>query len=114
MVPNLGKLIKLRRWYAYGEQVDYFDDDHLVGWARRGDIEHENSGIAVVMSDGEAGAISMQMDKRLSGEAFYDAMGICPEPVVIDKDGVGAFRCEARSVSVWVRKSAFEDIIINE
>ena len=41
-------------------------------------------------------------------------MGICTTPVVIDENGVGAFRTEGRSVSVWVRKNAFEDIIINE
>ena len=114
LVPNLGKLIKVRRWYAYGEQVDYFDDDHIIGWARRGDIEHEHSGLAVVMSDGEPGAIAMEVGKALAGEAFYDAMGICPQPVIIDEHGVGAFRTGGRSVSVWVRKAAFEDIIINE
>ena len=49
-----------------------------------------------------------------NARAFYDAMGICTTPVVIDENGVGAFRTEGRSVSVWVRKNAFEDIIINE
>ncbi len=36
-VPNLGKFIKLRRFYAYGEQADYFEDPNLIGWVRRGD-----------------------------------------------------------------------------
>ncbi len=38
LVPNLGKLIKLRRFYAYGEQEDSFEDPHLIGWVRRGDL----------------------------------------------------------------------------
>ena len=113
-VPNLGKLIKVRRWYAYGEQVNHFEDDHLVGWTRGGDIEHEHSGLAVVMSDGEAGTLSMKVGEQYAGEAFYDAMSICTDPVVIDENGVGDFHTERRSVSVWVRRPAFEDIIINE
>lgn len=35
MVPNLGKMIKIRRGYAYGEQEDYFDDPHIMGWVIR-------------------------------------------------------------------------------
>ncbi len=114
MVPNLGKLIKARRWYAYGEQTDYFDDDHIVGWSRRGDIEHEWSGMAVVMSDKDAGSIAMDMGPSFAGEAFYDITGRCSDPVIIDENGTGAFPTEGRSVSIWVRRHAFEDIIINE
>ena len=113
-VLNLGKMIKVRRWYAYGEQRDYFDDNHVIGWVRRGDIEHENAGAAVVMSDGGEGMIPMEIGKTFAGETFRDVTGICPEPVVIDKNGVGEFRTGAGSVSVWVRQKAFEDIIINE
>ena len=113
-VANLGKLIKVRRWYAYGEQTDYFEDEHVVGWTRRGDIEHENSGVAVLMSDGDAGEIPMEVGPAFAGEAFCDVLGHFTEPVVIDKKGVGVFQTPARGVSVWVRKKAFEDIIVNE
>lgn len=114
LVPNLGKLIKARRWYAYGEQTDYFDDEHIVGWVRRGDIQHENSGMAVVMSDAEGGSIPMYMGKACAGEQFYDMLGKCTQPVTIDEDGVGQFFTDGRCVSVWVRRKAFEDLIINE
>ncbi|MBQ6545234.1 MAG: alpha-amylase [Lachnospiraceae bacterium] len=114
LVPNLGKLIKVRRWYAYGEQEDHFQDDHMVGWVRRGDIEHENSGMAVAMSDGEPGELSMEIGAAYAGESFFDIMGVCTQPVTIDEKGVGQFRTQGRSVSVWVRQKAFEDIIVNE
>ena len=55
LVPNLGKLIKLRSSYAYGNQVDYFDDAHIIGWVRDGDKEHPGSGFAVLMSNAEGG-----------------------------------------------------------
>ncbi len=114
MVPNLGKLIKARRWYAYGEQEDCFDSDSLIGWVRRGDIEHEGSGMAVVMSSGDAGSLRMRMGEGFAGECFYDALGSFTEPVRIDADGEGEFPTEGRSVSMWVRRSAFEDLIVNE
>ena len=114
LVPNLGKLIKVRRWYAYGEQEDCVSGDHLAGWVRRGDIEHENSGAAVVLSDGPEGALSLSMGSRFAGESFFDVMGGCPDPVVVGPDGSGEFPVRERSVSVWVRRKAFEDIIVNE
>ena len=114
MVLNLGKLIKARRWYAYGEQTDYFDDDHVVGWVRAGDIEHENSGMAVVMSDGDGGSIRMSVGKAWAGRQMFDAMGRCTQPITVGEDGVGEFFTDGRSVSVWVGQEAFEDLIINE
>lgn len=114
MIPNLGKLIKARRWYAYGQQVDYFDDDHVVGWVRQGDIEHENSGMAVVMSDDADGCIRMNMGETFAGERLYDVLGHCTQPITVDENGEAEFYTNGHSVSVWVRRSAFEDLIINE
>ena len=114
MVPNLGKMIKLRRSYAYGEQEDYFDDAHCVGWVRRGDEEHPDSGLAVVLSNGEGGVKRLKMGERFAGEQFFDALGNCPEAVTIDEEGFGEFRTEGGNVSVWVRASAFEDLVVNE
>ena len=114
LVPNLGKMIKIRHAYAYGVQEDYFDDPHCVGWVRRGDQQHPASGLAVVLSNAEGGTKRMKMGRRYAGEHFHDALGNCPEPVTIGADGWGEFRCEGGSVSVWMRGSAFEDLVVNE
>ena len=114
LVPNLGKMIKIRRSYAYGEQEDSFDDPHCIGWVRHGDGEHPASGLAVVMSNAEGGVKRMYMGGRFAGECFHDALGCCPEPVVVDADGWGEFRTEGGRVSVWVRDEAFEDLVVNE
>ena len=114
LVPNLGKLIKLRSSYAYGEQEDYLDDETVIGWVRRGDEEHVNSGLAVIMSDGEGGSIKMRMGQQFSGMEFHDALGNCTETVTIDDDGWGTFRTEGGSVAVWTREGAFEDLTVNE
>ena len=112
--PNLGKLIKLRRLYAYGEQEDWFDEPNLIGWVRKGDPDHKGSGLAVVLSNGEGGVRRMNMGKAFAGESFYDVLGNCAEPVTIDEEGFGAFRTEGRRLAVWVRTEAFENLIVNE
>lgn len=99
---------------AYGDQTDRFDDPHCIGWVRRGDKEHQDSGLAVVLSNAESNSKRMWMGEVFAGERFYDALGNCPEPVEIDADGWGLFRTEGRNVSVWVREKAFENLIINE
>ena len=114
LVPDLGKMIKLRRSYAYGDQEDFFDDPHCIGWTRGGDNEHPNSGLAVVMSNEESRIKRMWIGERFAGEHFFDALGKCPEPVTIDENGWGAFRTEGGSVSIWVRAGAFEDLVVNE
>ena len=114
LVPNLGKLIKLRCKYAYGDQTDYFDDPHVIGWVRTGDSEHPDSGLAVVLSNAEGGSKRMFMGRECAGESFYDALSVFQEPVCIDQEGFGDFPTAERNLSVWVRKNALEDLIVNE
>ena len=114
LVPNLGKLIKLRSSYAYGNQVDYFDDAHIIGWVRDGDKEHPGSGFAVLMSNAEGGEKKMQIGTGFCGTTLYDALGNCTTPVEIDEEGFGLFYVGEKSVSVWVQKEALENLTVNE
>ncbi len=114
MSPNLGKFIKTRSRYAYGEQRDYLDDPSVIGWTRAGDDEHPHSGLAVLLSNGEGGEKHMNMGSKWANEVLFDALGNCAEPVVLDDEGSGIFRTAGGNVSVWVRKAAFEDLVINE
>ncbi len=114
MVPNLGKLIKIRSRYAYGDQIDYFDDPGVLGWVRRGEADFPDSGLAVVLSNNANGKKRMEVGKAFAGELFYDAMGECTEPVTIGDDGWCDFYCNGNSVSVWVRAGAFEYLSVNE
>ena len=82
---------------------------------RSGDEEHENSGLAVILSNSEqGGSLNMYMGTQYAGESFYDVLGNCTEPVIIGEDGCGDFRTEGRNVAIWVRQAAFEDLVINE
>ena len=114
MVPNLGKLIKLRHLYSYGDQTDYFDDEHVVGWVRSGDEQHPDSGFAVLLSNAEGGSRKMYVGKDRAGIEYYDALNSTTDPVVIDKNGYGVFSVGEKSVSVWVLEGALEELTVNE
>lgn len=100
----LNKLLKLRKKYAYGVQHDYFDHPDVVGWTREGDDEHENSGLAVVMSDGTGGTKRMYVGKQFAGTHFADVMGNAKYDIRIDDDGCGEFYVNRQGVAVWIKK----------
>lgn len=109
-VQELGTLMKLRELAAYGEQTDYFDDQNVVGFTRAGDDEHSESGLAVLVTDSDAGSKRMQVGPRFAGTRFADALGKIGEPVVIDGEGFGVFPVNGGSVSVWVLESTAEKL----
>lgn len=100
----LDELLKVRKLYCYGEQKDYFENEDLIGFVRKGDFEHENSGVAVVMTNEKAGSICMNMGMDFAGKEFQDCLGNIQEIVAIDENGNGEFKCQDGSVSVWILK----------
>ncbi len=100
----LDLFIKLRKYYAYGDQYDYFNNRNIVGFTRLGDYEHPDSGLAVVMSDARGGAVQMNVGKNLANTVFYDCTGNLSETVYVDNDGNGIFYCKDGSVSVWIKQ----------
>ena len=94
-VPELENLLLARKEYATGGQTDYFDYPNVVGWTREG-------GLAVVLSNGDEGWKHMKLGNP--GDVFVDLLGNRSDEVVIDRDGVGKFMVNARSVSAWVPK----------
>ncbi|TKC10869.1 alpha-amylase [Pedobacter polaris] len=103
-LAELPQLLKVRQSFAYGSQIDYLDHNNCIGWTRAGDDEHPNSGIAVLMSNGNEGFKEMEIGKHFAGKTFVDILERRGEEVVISEEGLGEFYCEAGSVSVWVLK----------
>ncbi|KAG0002826.1 hypothetical protein BGZ79_002246 [Entomortierella chlamydospora] len=97
------RVLLARKEFAYGSQNDYFDHVSCVGWVRYGD-EHHPKGLAVVMSNSEAGSKTMDVGKDKAGQVWVDMMGYWKEPVTINEDGWADFHCHAGSVSIWVQK----------
>lgn len=97
-------LLKVRKYYAHGEQIDYFNDRHIIGFSRNGDYDHPDSGVAVVMSNKHGGCIQMNVGKHLANTVFYDCTGNLEETVYVDSEGNGLFYCRDGSVSVWIKQ----------
>lgn len=104
-LPELPTLLKVRENLAYGEQRDYLDHNNCIGWTRAGDEEHPQSGLAVLMSNGDAGFKEMEVGTQFIGKIFIDILGKREEAVMIKEKGYGEFLCAAGSVSVWVLKA---------
>ena len=100
----LEKIMYVRTHLAYGNQIDYFNDSHIIGWALEGDLEHPNSGIAVVMTNSNGGCLQMNVGKNLANSILYDLTGNLKEPIYVDQDGNGIFYVNGGSVSIWAKK----------
>lgn len=96
-------LLKVRKDYAYGDQIDYFYDPNIIGFVRTGDDEHPNSGLVAVLTDAEGGSIQMNVGKNLADSVLYDCTGNIDETVYVDASGNGIFYCKDGSASVWVK-----------
>lgn len=97
----IDKFLHVRQTYAFGDQHDYFDHANTIGWTRLGDAEHPG-GMAVVLSNGAEGAKRMNIGH--AKRTYVDITEQVGEPIVTDEEGWADFRCNAGSVSVWIRK----------
>jgi len=109
----IDKLLYLRTRHAYGEEADYFDHNHIVGWVRMGNEVHPY-GCAVVMSNGDGGEKQMNIGSVNQGAVYADYTGNRNDKVTIDQDGNGVFPCNGGQVSVWVRDQVTSDDAFNE
>ncbi len=101
----IDKLLYIRKNYVYGNQIDYFDHLNCIGWVNTGN-EHYPNGLAIVISNSEAGHKSMDMGMLNAGKEFVDYLGNCSEKIIIREDGWATFPVEAGSVSVWIAQES--------
>lgn len=99
-IDGIEGLLKSRKFFAYGEQVDYFDDAHCLGWTRLGTEEYK--GCAVTMSNAAGGEKSMEMGSIYGGKTFFDYLGRFEDKITADENGRCNFPVPAGNVSVWV------------
>lgn len=97
-------LLDIRRKYAIGEQLDYFDNPTSIGFVRIGEKSKPDKGLVLLISSGNDSVKNMFVGKEREGEIWYDLTGKNKEEVIIDKNGSGYFRVKGCSFSVWVSK----------
>lgn len=99
---TLDLLMKIRRQYAFGEQINYFDHPGTVGLIRLGDDEYPGSGLALLISNGDDGKKNMYVGKNRAGECWFECSGDIRQEVVIDEKGYGTFYVNGGTFAVWV------------
>ena len=104
MKDLLDVFLLARKYLSYGDETDYFDDANIIGWTREGDYYHQDSGMAVILTDGPGGSKQMNVGKNLANTILYDCTGNVKEPVYVDKYGNGIFYVNGGSVSIWIKK----------
>ncbi|MFO1127222.1 MAG: alpha-amylase [Rhodospirillales bacterium] len=97
---TIDRLMEVRRDHAYGEQRDYFDAADLIGWTRQGDETHRRA-VAVLLSGAAAGGSKRMAVGRPNGR-FREVTGAIQDTVTADGSGEAVFRCNGRSIAVWV------------
>ena len=102
---KLPELCLARKLYAYGEQRDYFDSPHCIGWTRLGTWDRPY-GLACLMSNGRPNGKRMYVGEARRGEVWTDVLGWEPRGVEIDTYGYGMFTCQGNWVAVYVNRRA--------
>lgn len=95
----LDKLLDIRLNLAYGEQKDYFDDEHCIAWTRSG--KDNGQPIAVILTNDQANSKRMYVGENWAGKEFKDYLGNNSSAVIIEEDGWADFPVAEKSVSVW-------------
>ncbi len=95
----IDKFLYARRYYAYGKQLDFFQDPHCIGWMRAGNENHP-CGLITVMSNKGEGAIEIKTP--VPDTVFVDLTEHIKKEVKTDANGHASFPCPAGSLSVWI------------
>lgn len=96
------QLLDVRRNFAFGPQIDYFNDRDVVGWTRLGNQEHPKA-LAVLLSDGLKGSKWMKVERQ--NKRFRNIIDQGAVPVISNGDGWAEFTCQEKSVSIWIEES---------
>ena len=97
-------LLDVRRKYAYGKQNYYFDHPNVVGFTREGDDIRENSGLALLVSNGDDGDKQMYVGEHHKGEVWKEITGSIKDEITIGDDGNALFTVKGGKIAVWIKK----------
>ncbi len=97
-------LLDARQRCAYGKQNLYFDHPNTVGLTREGDDIRPESGLALLLSNGDDGDKEMYVGEHHKGEIWHEITGDRKEEITIDDKGNAKFLVSGGKVAVWTKK----------
>ncbi|MDD2427819.1 MAG: alpha-amylase [Eubacteriales bacterium] len=99
---TVAELIRLRKRYAWGDEIDLPTDDHeILAWSRSGDEEHPG-GLLAILNSGGYKELEFTVEQGEPGQPFRDAMLHHEEFIRLGDKRSAVFPVKERSVSVWI------------
>ena len=110
MADTLDKMIEARRYFAYGEGYEVYNNDyHTYSYVREGLDDVDGTGLVMMISDSRNGGITTKsINSRQPNTEFYDYTGNIDDTVTTDSNGNGDFQVreeESSGWSIWVPKN---------
>lgn len=109
-MADLAKFVKSRKYYAYGEQKDYWDHPNCIAWVRTGTKSDDGSGYdasATIICNGSGqGSKWVEVGKQYVGQKFVDVIGWFQGQSKVNDDGWVEVHCHPRSASIWVPENS--------
>ncbi len=106
---ELEKIIKARKYFAYGPGYEVVTNDQEVySYVRAGLEDADGTGLVMMISSGNSGQIiEKKINAQQPGQIYYDFTGNISELVETDSQGYGIFKVKNtadRGWSIWVPK----------
>lgn len=102
-VNNLKTMLQLRKTHVYGNQHDYLDDEHIIGWTVEDYNNYHDKAIAVLLTNQVGGTKKMYVGEEYVDCEFYDVTGNVDITVPINSRGMGRFIVNEKSLSIWIK-----------
>lgn len=96
-------LLWLRRTYAYGEQTLILDHPSTIALVRHGDADHPDSGLVLLMTNGDNGSKEITLGADHAGEEWREATGCISDTLRLDENGKAVFTVDAGKIAVWIK-----------
>ncbi|KAI0367737.1 alpha amylase [Pilatotrama ljubarskyi] len=117
VAQGLRRLMDVRKKFAYGPRVNYFQEVNCIGFVRKGD-GHKRGGCAVLISNaddpskqesvnaGQTPVHTIRMDIGLSNAGNRYRTLFHPRDLVVEvgTDGWASFTCPFGALQVWVKE----------
>ena len=96
-------LLQARNQYAYGSQTLLLDHPSTIALIRHGDEAHANSGLILLMTNGDNGTKDITLGQEHAGEIWHELTGSIPYSISLDNNGHAPFSVNAGKIAVWVK-----------
>ena len=94
-------LSDIRVHHAYGDQQDFYQSEHTIGWMRQGDEVHPQK-LVVVLNNHADDELFVQFDKEPMPKGFHQIFGEGHHSIEVNENGQAKFPVMGKSVAIYL------------